>query len=79
MHYVYTAVLLSQVVRLLVRLSVRDAGHIGWFTSKVIRRIISLGSSFFGAPTSAISKWNFPTFAWNRDGVAVLTENLQYR
>jgi len=41
-----------------VRLSVSDVliyrGRIGWITSKVIARVISLGSSLLGAPTSTI-------------------------
>ena len=55
-----SAVLLSYVVRPSIRLSVclsvtlMYRGHIGWTSSKVIKRIISLGSSLLGAITSAI-------------------------
>ena len=45
-----------RVVRPSVRLSVtlRYAEHIGWTSSKLITRIISLGSSLLGRTTSAI-------------------------
>ena len=51
-----SAVLLSYVVRLSVRPSVTSmyAEHIGWTSSKLITRIISLGSSLLGATTSPI-------------------------
>jgi len=46
-------------VRLSVTLTYRE--HIGWTSSKLITRIISLGSSLLGATTSAIySKGNTP-------------------
>ena len=60
MHVVQSAVLLSYVVHPSVCLSVRLSvtlmyrEHIGWTSSKLITRIISLGSSLLGATTSAI-------------------------
>jgi len=44
-------------------------GHIGWNSSKLITRTISLGPSHLGATTSAIhSKGNTPKFGRNRLG-----------
>jgi len=49
-------------------------GRICRVSSKVITRVISLGSSLLRAPTSAIpSKGNTPKFGWNKDGVAVFS------
>ena len=51
-----SAVLLSYIVCLSVCLSVtfRYRDHIGWNSSKIISRLISVGSLLLGAPTSAI-------------------------
>jgi len=49
-------------------------GHIGWVTSKVIARIINLGSSLLGAPTSKYSsRGTPPKFGWNGGGVAIIS------
>jgi len=48
-------------------------GHIGWTSSKLSTRIISLGSWLLGSTTLAIwSKRNTLKFGWNRAGFAVL-------
>ena len=61
-----------------VRLPVCDVevcrlSHVGWNTSKIISRLISLGFSLSVDPTSWIySKWNIPNiphFTWNVSGV----------
>jgi len=67
------------VSRLFVRLSVCNftyRGPIDWVSSKVIMRIISLGSSLLGAPTSAIySKGDNPS-AERLGGVVVRASDL---
>ena len=53
-------------------------GNICWTSSKVIARIISLGSSILGATTSATqSKENTPKIRVEQ-GWVVLSRNLQY-
>jgi len=50
-----------------------------WVSSKLITRIISLGSSLHRATTSAIySKGNTPKFGWDRVESLFSEENLQY-
>ena len=46
--------------------------RLGLTSSKLITRIISVGSSLLGATTSAISN-SPPKFGWNRGGVALLS------
>jgi len=54
-------------------------GHIGWISSKLITRIISLGSSLLGATTFAnLIQRKHP---WNSGGIGVeslFSANLQY-
>ena len=53
--------------------TLRYRGHICWTSSKLITRIISLGSSLLGATTSAIqTKGNTPKIRGNMGGVALL-------
>jgi len=66
--------------KLSVRLSICPSvtlmyrGHLGWTSLKLIKQIISLGSSLLGAITSAISpKGNTPKFGLNRRWVALLS------
>ena len=66
------------LARYCYRLSVRPSvtlmyrGQIGWTSSKLITRIISLGSSLLGATTSAISPRGTPLKSeWNRGGVVL--------
>jgi len=80
MHVVQSMVLASYVVSLSTcpsvcrSLTLMICGHISWVSSKVITRLISLGSSLFGASTSLIScKGNTPKFRCNRGGVAVFS------
>jgi len=54
MHVAQSAVLLSYVVRPSACLSVTLMYREHWTTSKLITRIISLGSSLLGATTSAM-------------------------
>jgi len=51
-------------------------GRICWVSSKLITRIISLGSSLLGATT--LSRRTPPKFGWNTDGSLFSAENLQY-
>ena len=63
-------------VRLPVDLSVRPSVTlcISWFSSKALKRIISLGSSLFGAQHRQSSPMGTSQkFGWNMGGVAVLS------
>jgi len=67
-------------IAMLSRPSVRQSAtlmyreHIGWISSKLIKRIISVRSLHLRATTSAIySKWDTPKFRWNRGGVTLLS------
>jgi len=60
-------------------ITLRYRRHIGWTSSKLITRVISLGSSYlgYGATTSAIySKRNTPKFGWNRGAVGHRTKGI---
>ena len=48
LSYVYLTYMLLSTLTLMYR------GHTGWTSSKLITRVISLGSSLIGAPTSVI-------------------------
>ena len=74
-----SAVLLSQVVRPSVCPSLRDVDPgLGWSSSKLITRIISLGSSLLEPQHRYSSPKGTPLkFGWNRGGVA-FSGNLQY-
>ena len=69
-RYCYRRSSVCPSVRLSVTLMYR--GRIGWVTSKVIARIISLGSSHLGAMQHP--RGTPPIFGWNRDGVAHLSK-----
>ena len=69
-----SAVLLSYIVRPSVRPSVTlmYAEHIGWTSSKLVTRIISLGSSLLGAENRQPSPSRTSTkFGWNKGGVVL--------
>jgi len=74
-RYCYRKSSVRPSVCLSVHLSVTlmYVGHIVWTSSKVIARIISLGSSLLGATISATSsKGNTPKIRVDRGGVALL-------
>jgi len=61
--------LMSVPLSVCLSVALRYRGHVGWVTSKLVTRIINLGSSLLASPNIANSPPS--KFEWNRGGVAI--------